>query len=121
MTTSRAFLSHYITDHNIIGVWCSSILWGISMYIAGWYFGKKDMEYLPFFYSGYKFHVATYLVFAFVSFSWLKIGFNDANETFGQVINTLLIWAIFLMIHTVSFLNYRKKAIKGLNKSKIFE
>lgn len=59
ISTSRVLLSYFLAVNNNIIVIIVAIGWFLSLFISGWYFGKKDAENLPFYKSGYRFHLAT--------------------------------------------------------------
>ena len=121
ITISRMLLSYFLSQQNFNGAWLTALVWGISLFISGRYFGKKDVEYLPLYQSGYRFHLATYLIFACVSFVWFKMEMNSLYEYISQLYQTLFWWGIFLIFHTILFATSLNKSIKGLEKSEIFE
>ena len=59
----RYFLSYGIENKSLIIIALSAILYGAAMFISGWYFGKKDGEYLPIYDVGFRFHFTTYLIY----------------------------------------------------------
>ena len=58
----RYFLSTSLESNNVTMVLISSVLYGLTMFISGWFFGQKDGEYLPILDVGFRFHFATFLV-----------------------------------------------------------
>lgn len=117
----RVALSYALNAHNLSAVIMVSILWGLTMFSAGWYFGKRDGNELPLYQSGYRFHLFTYLLFGSISYAWFVFGNKSKYENLNQLYSTLIIWGIFLLIHTTFYLLNRNKSIKGLEKSEIFE
>ena len=93
-----------------------SVLYSICMFAAGWYYGKKDANYLPIYDVGFRFHFTTYLVFVSIGELALCFGLNAAG-----IHITAIIWGIFLVIHFLFFLWARKKSIQGLSKEELFE
>lgn len=53
------------------------INYGLSMAISGWYFGRKDAEYLPIYDIGFRFHLTPYLVHNMISILCIGIGLGQ--------------------------------------------
>lgn len=117
----RYSLSYMIDQHSFSGIWFIAILYFFAMFSAGWYFGKKDGEYLPIYDVGFRFHFTTYLIHNGISELWFFLGFNSPNESIKIVHSTALIWAFFLLIHLFFYLQARKNSINDLNKTDLFE
>lgn len=117
----RYFLSYGIENKSSIIITFSAIIYGVSMFISGWIFGKKDGEYLPIFDVGFRFHLTTYLIHNIISELWFIFGFNSHYEKIGTIHSTAIIWGIFLIIHFIFFLWARKNSINNLNKEDLFE
>lgn len=117
----RYFLSHGIESHITVLIVLVSFLYGVGMFSAGWYFGKKDAELLPIFDVGFRFHLATYLVHNVVSELWFVGGFNSEYEKASVIHVTALCWGIFLLLHLAFYLRAREQTIRGLHKHDLFE
>ena len=76
----RYFLSYGIEIQTKTIIISSAIIYGISMFSSGLYFGKKDGEYLPIFDVGFRFHLATYVIHNGISLLWIGLGFGSKYE-----------------------------------------
>lgn len=119
--TFRYFLSNGIDNKSSIIICISAILYGVGMFISGWYFGKKDGEYLPIYDVGFRFHFTTYLIHNLVSVLWFIFDFNSRYENIQTVYTTALIWGAFLIVHFLFFYWARKNSINNLDKEDLFE
>lgn len=117
----RAGLSYSLAHEMFTLVWVVAAAYFIAIFAAGWYFGKKDYEYLPVFDIGFRFHLATFVVHNGVSELWFLLGLNSANENVKNVHITALIWGAFLIFHFLFFLWAKKNSIKNLDKTELFE
>ena len=117
----RYFLSYGIDNKTIIIIVLSSVIYGVSMFVSGWYFGKKDGDYLPIYDVGFRFHFTTYLIHNLVSELWFVFGFNSNYERIGVIHFTAIIWGIILLLHFLLFLKARKNSINNLDKAELFE
>ncbi len=117
----RYFLSYGIENKLSVIIIISAIIYGIAMFISGWYFGKKDGEYLPIFDLGFRFHFATYLIHNLISFLWFIFGFNSHYERIETIYITAIIWGAFFFVHFLFFLWARKNSISNLYKEDLFE
>jgi len=117
----RFFLSYGIDNKIALLVNLNAIVYGLLMFGAGWYFGKKEAEYLPVSDIGFRFHLATYIIYNLISQTWFVAGFNSVYEKQSLVHMTMIIWGGFLLLHFIVFLLTRKNTIKGLHKNDIFE
>lgn len=117
----RYFLSYGIDHQSTMTIILSAILYGVSMFISGWYFGKRDGNYLPIYDVGFRFHLTTYLVHNSISELWFILGFNSEYESIDMVHSTAWIWAIFVTLHIFIFLLMRKHSINSLNKDDLFD
>lgn len=117
----RFFLSYEIENKMNIMIVATAILYGIFMFIAGTYFGKKDAAYFPIYDVGFRTHLATYIICNAIGELWFIFGFNSTYETIGVIHATAIIWGIILVIHFIYFLVTRKKTINNLSKKDLFE
>ncbi|WP_037320335.1 hypothetical protein [Salegentibacter sp. Hel_I_6] len=117
----RYSLSYGIENLLGIVITLSAVIYGISMFISGWYFGRKDGEYLPIFDVGFRFHLTTYLIHNGISLLWIGLGFGSKYENLNVPIMVVIIWGVFLLIHFIFYLWARRNSIHNLNKEDIFE
>jgi len=110
----------YFLSYGII-ITVSASIYGFLMFASGWYFGKKDREYLPIYDIGFRFHLTTYLVHNTVTLLWLGLGFGSQYEDLKISIMIIIYWGILLLIHFIFFLWSRKNSIKNLDKDDLFE
>ncbi|MDO5607294.1 MAG: hypothetical protein Q4G08_02450, partial [Capnocytophaga sp.] len=66
----RYFLSYGIENKSFVITVLSSTLYAVAMFAAGFYFGKKDREFLPIYDIGFRFHLVTYLIHNSISELW---------------------------------------------------
>ncbi|MCB0753510.1 MAG: hypothetical protein KDC52_18710 [Ignavibacteriae bacterium] len=102
-------------------VWFFVPVYVIPVFIAGWVLGKKDNQYLPLTVTGFKFHLITYVVSNSVALLKHLLGFASVYENIKTVYLTIIYWGIGLLIHFVLYMLARKKSIKGISKSELFE
>jgi len=114
----RFFMSYAIDTHSLVIMILPPISYFIGMFTLGFYFGKKDGNFLPIYDVGFRFHLATYLVFISISELWFFLGIGRIEYNIHL---TALIWGIFLLLHFFMFLILRKKSYKGLAKEELFE
>ena len=95
----RIGLSTSITNQILVAIIMSAVVYAILMWLNGYYFGKKEHEYLPIYDIGFRFHLATF---------------------FGHNIISIF-WFLFLITHLILYLFARKTSIKNLNKDDLFE
>ena len=117
----RIALSYCIEKEMYTLTCVCGIIYFIAMFISGWFWGKKDIEYLPIYDIGFRFHCTTYLIFISVSGLWFALGFNSAHEKVCPLYYTGIIWGFFLFIHFFFYLYCRSRSINGLKKEDLFE
>lgn len=117
----RIGLSTSITSKMIIAVVISALVYAIFMWFNGFYFGKKEYEYLPIYDIGFRFHLSTFLAHNLISVLWFVFGFESPYENIYTIYTTASIWSVFLIFHLVYFLYVRKSSIKNLDKEDLFE
>ena len=117
----RYFLSYGIENKSDITIVLSAIIYGITMFVSGGYFGKKEGEYLPIFDVGFRFHLTTYLVHNGIFLLWIGLGFGAVNETLSLAVMIAVYWGFFLLLHFGFYVWAKKYSIKNLNKNDIFE
>ena len=119
--TFRYFLSYGIDNKSTIIVVLSAILYFIGMFISGWFFGKKDGDYLPIYDVGFRFHFTTFFIFNLISELWFVFGFNSSYEKVRYIHLTAIIWGVFLLFHFVMYLRAKRKSIDNLDKEELFD
>jgi hypothetical protein len=114
-------ISTFLENREFTWVWLIAALFAISVFFAGWYFGKNDYESLPLYDIGFKYHLITYIAFNLITELWFMLGFQSNFESVKSVHLTALFWGIGLIIHFILYLFARKDSIKGIEKSDIFD
>ncbi|MDL2240832.1 hypothetical protein LJC69_04335 [Bacteroidales bacterium OttesenSCG-928-K22] len=99
-----------------------AIIFGLMMFFFGWYFGKKDYEYLPIFDLGLRYNVVTFIIFNGISELWFVFKFNAPYENITSQRICEAIWLLIIIVHLIVYLIYKKKhSYKGLDKAELFE
>ncbi len=117
----RYFLSLGIETQSGVIIAVSAVSYGILMFASGFYFGKKDSEYLPIFDVGFRSHLTTYIIHNGISLLWIGLGFGSKYEHLSLSITIAMYWGLFLLIHFILFLWARKQSINNLDKDNIFD
>lgn len=117
----RFGLSWAITNHKVFEIWIFASLYFILNFSIGWFFGKKYYESFPLYDIGFRFHLATYVIFNIIAELWFLFGLQSRFENVKIVHQIAIFWGIFLLLHFIIYLFPGKNAIKGLDKSEIFE
>ncbi|MCA0430580.1 MAG: hypothetical protein LCH32_08755 [Bacteroidetes bacterium] len=117
----RYFLSYGIENQSGITTTISAVTYGILMFVFGWYFGLKEIEFLPIYDIGFRFHLTTYLIHNVFSLLWIVLGFGSKFENINIPIKVAFYWGISLIIHFIYFILTRKNSINNINKEDIFE
>jgi hypothetical protein len=117
----RYFLSYGIDNHLIAVIVISAVFYFISMFAAGWYFGRKDAEYLPILDVGFRFHATTYLIHNSITLLWIGFGLGSKYEDLTLYLVVAGAWGIFLLLHLTLYLWMRRKSIEDLDRDEIFE
>jgi len=98
-----------------------SLLYGGIIFVTGWMTGRRDGRESFLFDAGFRWNLTTFLVWGLASEAWFLLGLHSVHETIRVVHITLLIWSGFLVLHFILFLILRRRTIKGVHKSDIFE
>ncbi len=117
----RYGLSHSLDSRLFLQVYVIAVVYFFYNFGIGWYFGKKDYELLPLYDIGFRFHLATFLLFNSITEAWNYFGFLSQFENAKTNRFIAFFWGIFLIFHFILYLYSRKNTIKGINKSEIFE
>lgn len=117
----RFLLSYFLGREQFTSAIIFAVIYAVLMFSAGWYFGRKDNEYLPIYDVGFRFHLTTFIIHNGLSESWYLLGYNSKYEHINSVHITLLIWSGFLILHFIFYMVSRRNAIHHLDKTDIFE
>ena len=117
----RYVLSSMLQNRLFSLIWFFVIGYGVTIFIFGWIFGKRDQLTLPLYDIGFRFHLATYIICNLIAEGWYLLNLQSDYENIRSVHLTVIIWGVFLLIHYILFLVTRKNAIKGIKRSELFE
>lgn len=117
----RYFLSNGIENQSSILVIASAVIYSISMFGAGFYFGLKDGQYLPIFDVGFRFHFSTYLVHNSICLLWIWAGLGSRYENLHISTTIAAVWGVILILHFFLYLWARKNSIDSLDKEDLFD
>ena len=117
----RFGLSSLLTAEKWIWVMVISVIYGAMIFVTAWMTGRRDGKENFLFDAGFRWNLTTFIVWGTASEAWFLLGFHSAHESIRVVHITLLIWSGFLILHFILFLILRRRTIKGIHKSDIFE
>jgi hypothetical protein len=117
----RFGLGSLLTAELFFWVIIISVLYGGMIFITAWTTGKRDGMENFLFDAGFRWNLTTFIVWGVASEAWFLLGLHSAHETIRMVHITLLIWSGFLFLHLLLFLILRRRTIKGVHKTDIFE
>jgi hypothetical protein len=117
----RFGLSSLLTAEQWTWVIIISIAYGALIFVTAWMTGKRDGMNNFLFDAGFRWNLTTFLVWGIASESWFLLGLHSTYESIRIVHITLLIWSGFLVLHLILFLILRRRTIKGVHKTNIFE
>jgi len=117
----RFGLSTMLTAERWVWVVLISVAYGAAIFFTAWTTGKRDGMNNFLFDAGFRWNLTTFIVWGAVSEAWFLMGFQSVHEPIRIVHITLLIWSGFLFLHFILFLILRRRTIKGVHKSDIFE
>jgi len=117
----RFGLSTLLTAERWVWVVLISVAYGASIFVTAWMTGKRDGMNNFLFDAGFRWNLTTFIVWGAVSEAWFLLGLHSRYESIRIVHITLLIWSGFLILHFILFLILRRRTIKGVHKSDIFE
>lgn len=101
--------------------WIIGAAYGVITFGLGWFFGERDVRSLPLYDAGFRYHLATFVVFVAVSESWSALGLMSVYDSIRPWRIVEVIWAVFVAVHFVIYLIARKKTIRGIEKTDIFD
>jgi len=119
--TFRFGLGELLTAEKWIWVIFISVAYGAMIFFTAWTTGKRDGMNNFLFDAGFRWNLCTFLVWGIASEAWFLLELQSAHENIKVVHITLLIWSGFLVLHFILFLILRRRTIKGVHKSDIFE
>jgi hypothetical protein len=114
-------LSSLLTAERFLWVILISVAYGSIIFLTAWTTGKRDGMNNFLFDAGFRWNLTTFIVWGAASEAWFLMGFQSAHEAIRIVHITLLIWSGFLLLHFILFLILRRRTIKGVHKTNIFE
>lgn len=117
----RFGLSNLLTAEKWIWVMVISILYGTVITATAWTLGRRDGKDTFLFDAGFRWSLTTFIFWGIASEAWFLLELHSDHESIRIVHITLLIWSGFLVLHFILFLLLRRKTIKGVQKSDIFE
>lgn len=117
----KCSLSFSLDRQQFVATKIFSVLYALSMFAFGWFFGKKDGAYLPIFDVGFRFHFTTFVIHNLVCGLWFLLKLNSVREKAESFYTILIVWGILLLAHFIIYLALRKKTIDGLNRDDLFE
>ena len=117
----RYGLSSLLTAEKFIWVMIIAVIYGATIFGTAWMTGRRDGRENFLFDAGFRWNLATFIVWGAASEAWFPLGFHSSYESIRVVHITLLIWSGFLVLHLILFLILRRRTIKGVHKRDIFE
>ena len=117
----RFGLSSLLTAERWVWVVLISCAYGAAIFFTAWTTGKRDGMNNFLFDAGFRWNLSTFIVWGAASEAWFLLGLHSLHESIRIVHITLLIWSGFLFLHFILFLILRRRTIKGVHKSDIFE
>ena len=118
----RLGLSSLLTAEKYALIIAISVFYGVLMFLSGWITGHREGKENFRFDAGFRWNVVTFVMYHLVSLPWYWLGFNsDREDLRSGIYIAMVIWSFFLLLHLVLFLILRRRTIKGIHKSEIFE
>lgn len=98
-----------------------SVLYSAIIFVTAWTAGRRDGKENFLFDAGFRWNLCTWTVWGIASEGWFLLGLHSAQESIQVVHIILAIWSCFLLLHFILFLILRRKTIKGVHKTDIFD
>jgi len=117
----RIGLSHFLREYQPTWLGFISIFYGVIIFITAFILGWSDGQKNVFFDIGLRWNLGSLIIWSVISALWLLLGHPADLESVYQLIHPLFIWGSIAIVHTGFFLWLRRKTIKGIHKSEIFE
>lgn len=118
---AKIFMTMSLNAGSSLFTFLTAGLYAAGMFAAGWYWGRKDTEYLPVYNVGFRYHLATYIVHNGAFELWALLGLNNAYDPPRMTHYVAAAWGVVLVVHFILYLGARKKAIDNLDSSELFE
>lgn len=117
----RFGLSSLLTAEKFLWVMIIALLYGGLIFGTAWRTGWKDGKENFLFDAGLRWNLTTGIIWGGVSEIWFRLGYNSRYEDIREVHIPLLIWSGVIVLHLILFLILRRRTIKGVHRSDIFE
>jgi len=117
----RFGLSSLLTAEKWAWVVIISVAYGAAIFVTAWMTGKRDGINNFLFDAGFRWNLTTFIVWGIASEGWFLLGLHSAHESIRIVHFSLLIVSGFLLLPLILFLILRRRTIKGIHKTNIFE
>jgi hypothetical protein len=117
----RFGLSSLLTAEAWFWVAAIAAAYGAIIFVTAWMTGRRDGMENFLFDAGFRWNLTTFVVWGAASEAWFLLDLHSAYESIRVVHITLLIWSGFLVLHFVLLLILKRRTIKGIHKSDIFE
>jgi len=117
----RFGLSSLLTAEKWAWVVILSVFYGGIIFITAWMTGRNDGRENFLFDAGFRWNLTTFIVWGVASEAWFLLDLQSVHEPIRIVHITLIIWSIFLLLHFILFMILRRRTIKGVHKTDIFE
>jgi|GEM_PF-1844663 len=113
-------LNWLLITENYAWIFVAAIVYGVSMFLSGRYFGIRNTNESGLNDWGVFFHIATFIIWGGVSFIWTALpDCIMCNYPLGIILS---IWGVILAMHIYFFFKYRNfNSINGFEKEEIFE
>lgn len=116
----RYFLSVGIKNGNNL-IFIVPVFYFVIMFLAGWFFGKKDKEIFPVIDIGFRFHLSTYIIHTIVSIVWVMFIWKSSKENTNILSNTIIFWGAIVLLHYIFYWIYLKRSKKRIFKEDFFD
>ena len=117
----RFGLGALLTQKKWFWVVIISVLYGGLIFVTALMTGRRDGKENFLFDAGFRWNFTTFVVWGVASEAWFLLGLHSTYESIRAVHITLFIWGGFLFLHFILFLILRRRTIKGVHKTDIFE
>lgn len=117
----RFGLSSILTAEKYIWILVIVILYSLVTFFTAWSLGKRDGREYFLFDAGLRWNLTTVFICSLVGEGWFLLGFQSAHENIRQIHIQVLVMSAVLLLHLIIFMILRKRTIKGVHKSNIFE
>lgn len=116
----RFSLSYVLENEFWIGAIVPPVIFFLTMYQTGRYFGLKQWNDLPM-NTSFTYHLSNFVVFFLVSYGFYFSGLLSKYEPISSLNYTLVFWGIGLIVHFLYYWKEMKNSIKGLDRDQLFD